>query len=118
MRGRVAFGDILFASSGKKYAKNAAKTKALKIAEGKTIQNLGCVLPKPYVPTGKEVQKPTVSGALLGTFPRGKSTPPEAGQGNSHTNPTSRTKPHHKTPDSRRVRRMEEGANEHPVYNE
>ena len=31
MRGRVAFGDILFASSGKKYAKNAAKTKVLGI---------------------------------------------------------------------------------------
>ena len=33
MRGRVAFGDILFASSGKKNAKNAAKTKVLEIAE-------------------------------------------------------------------------------------
>ena len=33
MRGRVAFGDILFASSGKKYAKNAAKTKVLEITE-------------------------------------------------------------------------------------
>ena len=86
-----AFGGILFASSGKKYAKNAAKTKALKIAEGKTIQNLGCVLPKPYVPTGKEVQKPTVSGALLGTFPRGKSTPPEAGQADSTAIPPKKT---------------------------
>ena len=32
MRG-VAFGDILFASSGKKYVKNAAKTKVLEITE-------------------------------------------------------------------------------------
>ena len=30
--GLCAFGDILFASSGKKYAKNAAKTKFLEIA--------------------------------------------------------------------------------------
>jgi len=29
----VAFGDILFASSGKKYVKNAAKTKVLEITE-------------------------------------------------------------------------------------
>ena len=29
----MAFGDILFASSGKKNAKNAAKTKVLEIAE-------------------------------------------------------------------------------------
>ena len=32
MRG-VAFGDILFASSGKKYVKNAAKTKVLEITK-------------------------------------------------------------------------------------
>ena len=32
MRG-VAFGDILFASSGKKYVKNSAKTKVLEITE-------------------------------------------------------------------------------------
>ena len=30
---RYAFGDILFASSGKKYAKNAAKTEVLEITE-------------------------------------------------------------------------------------
>ncbi len=38
-------------------------------AEGETIQSLGCVLPKTYMPTEKEVQKPSVSGALLVTFP-------------------------------------------------
>ena len=35
--GGVAFGNILFASSGKKYAKNAAKTKVLEIAEAPPV---------------------------------------------------------------------------------
>ena len=47
-------------------------------AGGETILHFDHVLPKPYLPTGKEVKKPWFLARFWVLFPRGKSTPPEA----------------------------------------
>ena len=59
-------------------------------AEVETILHLGTVLQISRLSTEKEVTKPWFRARFWVLFPRGKSTPPEAGNADSNANPAAR----------------------------